>query len=88
MQIWAKKIAQKTRNSRQSTIRAKQRKFNGKKISCLLLKGLIYLARYNFHTDGLGKPSPSKTDEFSEKFQTAFAPPPPLIFGKLYCNFF
>ena len=29
----------------------------------------------------------SKTDEFSEKFQTAFDPPP-LIFGKLYCKFF
>ena len=25
----------------------------------------------------LGKPSNSKTDEFLEKFQTAFAPPPP-----------
>ena len=36
----------------------------------------------------LGTHSPSKTDEFSEKFQTAFDPPPPLIFGKLYCNFF
>ena len=35
----------------------------------------------------LGTPSPSKIDEFSEKFQTAFDPPP-LIFGKLYCNFF
>ena len=35
----------------------------------------------------LGKPTPSKTDEFSEKFQTAFDPPP-LIFGKLCCNFF
>ena len=28
----------------------------------------------------------SKTDEFSEKFQTAFDPP--LILGKSYCNFF
>ena len=35
----------------------------------------------------LGKLSPSKTDEFSEKFQTAFDPPP-LIFGKLCCTFF
>ena len=33
----------------------------------------------------LGKPRTSKTDEFSEKFQTAFDPP--LIFGKLYCGF-
>ena len=32
-------------------------------------------------------PRTSKTDEFSEKFQTAFDPPS-LIFGKLYCNFF
>ena len=34
----------------------------------------------------------SKLDEFSEKFQTAFDPPPPpllhIILGKLYCNFF
>ena len=29
----------------------------------------------------------SKSDEFSEIFQTAFNPPP-LIFGKLCCNFF
>ena len=28
----------------------------------------------------------TKTDEFSEKFQTAFDPPP-LIFGKSYCKF-
>ena len=35
----------------------------------------------------LGKPPPSKTDEFSEKFQTAFDPPP-LIFGKSCCRFF
>ena len=36
-----------------------------------------------------GKPSNSKTDEFSEKFQTAFDhPPPPIIFSKSYCNFF
>ena len=31
-------------------------------------------------------PRISKSDEFSEKFQTAFDPPP-LIFGKLYCGF-
>ena len=35
----------------------------------------------------LGKPPPTKTDEFSEKFQTAFDPAP-LIFGKSYCRFF
>ena len=27
------------------------------------------------------------SDEFSGKFQTAFDPPHPLFFGKLYCNF-
>ena len=34
----------------------------------------------------LGKHPLSKTDEFSEKFQTAFDPP--LIFGKSCCGFF
>ena len=34
----------------------------------------------------LGTGGPTKMDEFSEKFQTAFDPPP-LIFGKLYCGF-
>ena len=33
----------------------------------------------------LGKGNPTKTDEFSDKFQTAFDPP--LIFGKSYCGF-
>ena len=36
----------------------------------------------------LGTDGPIKTDEFSEKFQTAFVPPPRLIFGKSYCGFF
>ena len=35
----------------------------------------------------LGKPTPSKTDDFLEKFQAAFDPSP-LIFGKLCCNCF
>ena len=35
----------------------------------------------------LGTGEATKTDEFSEKFQTAFDPLPPLIFGKLDCNF-
>ena len=30
----------------------------------------------------LGKPSTSKTDEFSEKFQTAFESPPPPSFSE------
>ena len=34
----------------------------------------------------LGTPAITKTDEFSEKFDTVFDPPP-LIFGKLYCGF-
>ena len=34
----------------------------------------------------LGKPTPSKTDEFSEKFQTAFDPPP--YFRKVMLQFF
>ena len=33
----------------------------------------------------LGMDPATKSDEFSEKFQTAFDPP--LIFRKLYCNF-
>ena len=37
--------------------------------------------------DALGNGGATKLDEFSEKFQTAFDPPP-LIFGKLYCKFF
>ena len=35
----------------------------------------------------LGMPHVSKSDEFSEKFQTAFDPSS-LIFGKLHCKFF
>ena len=36
-----------------------------------------------------GKPSNSKTDEFSEKFQMTFdQPPPPIIFRISYCKFF
>ena len=33
-----------------------------------------------------GKSGVTKSDEFLEKFQTAFDPP--LIFGKLCCKFF
>ena len=35
----------------------------------------------------LGKPTPSKTDEFSEKFQTAFDPPPAPHFRKVTLRF-
>ena len=35
----------------------------------------------------LGKGGVSQRGEFLEKFQTAFDPPPPLIFGKSYCGF-
>ena len=34
----------------------------------------------------LGKSPATKSDDFLEKFQTAFDPP--LIFGELYCKFF
>ena len=36
----------------------------------------------------LGKPSTSKTDEFSEKFQTAFDPPLPPHYRKIILRFF
>ena len=45
-----------------------------------ILGKLISLIFKSLGTDG-----PTKTDEFSEKFQTAFDPP--LIFGKSYCGF-
>ena len=35
---------------------------------------------------GLG--GATKTDELSEKFQTAFDPPPPHLVGKSCCKFF
>ena len=47
---------------------------------------IMYLV--NCTNDKLGTDGATKSDEFSKKFQTAFDPPPPLIFGKLYCNFF
>ena len=36
----------------------------------------------------LGMPNNTKTDEFSEKFQTAFDPPPPTHFQKVILQFF
>ena len=50
--------------------------------------GIVIIFSTGIIIDSLGTHFPSKTDEFSEKFQTAFDPPPPLIFGKLCCNFF
>ena len=46
----------------------------------------------NFQKEGivdhhLGTGHATKSDEFLEKIQTAFDPPP-LIFGKIYCIFF
>ena len=38
-------------------------------------------------SSNLDKGGATKSDEFLEKFQTAFDPAP-LIFGKLYRNFF
>ena len=51
---------------------------------------VIFGVAWLYSEDGgysLGKDGVSKIDLFSEKFQTAFDPPP-LIFGKLCCNFF
>ena len=42
--------------------------------------------RPSLRHSALGTDGVSKTDETSEKFQTAFDPPP-LIFGKSYCGF-
>ena len=47
----------------------------------------LMICKHLFLVLPLGTPSPSKTDEFSEKFQTAIDPPP-SFFGKLYCKFF
>ena len=40
----------------------------------------------SFAKPALGKDAATKSDDILEKFQMAFDPP--LIFGKLYCNFF
>ena len=40
------------------------------------------------YVNNLGTPSPSKIDEFSEKFQTAFDPPPPPHFRKVILQIF
>ena len=45
----------------------------------------IYDCTMYIIVNALGKGKPTKTDEFLEKFLTAFDPP--LIFGKLYCGF-
>ena len=46
----------------------------------------LTLIEAGINSSDLGKGGVSKTDEFLEKFQTAFDPPP-LIFGKSYCAF-
>ena len=54
----------------------------------ILVQACSWPVRRQYFTIGTGQAT--KTDEFSEKFQTAFDLPPPthsLIFGKLYCNF-
>ena len=38
---------------------------------------------HNINSQSLGTTGPTKTDEFSEKFQTAFDPPPPPHFWKI-----
>ena len=45
---------------------------------------IVFKAYWQKSYSGTG--GASKTDEISEKFQTAFGPPP-LIFGKSCCNF-
>ena len=45
---------------------------------------IVQVKIWTSHTDASGKDPANKSDEFLEKFQTAFEPPP-LIFGKLYC---
>ena len=40
-----------------------------------------------FFCQDKGKDPATKSGDFLEQFQTAFGPPP-LIFGKLFCNFF
>ena len=41
-----------------------------------LKKAKMHILKWASFVFGLGKHTPSKTDEFSEKFQTAFDPPP------------
>ena len=51
------------------------------------LATVLIWSDYPLKVQLLGKGGATKSDEFSEKFQTAFDSPS-LIFGKLYCNFF
>ena len=51
------------------------------------LKQLQKLQNWTNDALGLGKPTSSKTDEFLEKFQTAFDPPPPS-FSESYIAIF
>ena len=44
--------------------------------------------RIRGHRLPLGKPVPTIIDEFLEKFQTAFDPPPPPLFWEKCCDFF
>ena len=44
------------------------------------------VTKYSHRFGDLGKLSPSKTDEFLEKFQTAFDPPP--SFSEIYVAIF
>ena len=55
-------------------------------VSSFLWPMILYLKISAAHTPLFGMPHISKTDEFSEKFRTAFEPPP-LIFGKSCCGF-
>ena len=44
--------------------------------------------KYLIELDKLGTPGRSNIDEFLEKFQTAFGPPPPALFWEKCCDFF
>ena len=50
-----------------------------------VIKQKISVRFVEIDTHHQGTDGDTKTDEFSEKFQTAFDPP--LIFGKSYCGF-
>ena len=47
----------------------------------------LFTFHFSLFTFHLGKDGPTKTDEFLEKFQTAFDPPPPH-FRKIMLRFF
>ena len=57
-----------------------------KEVNYVLSEQMFLQGRHRLAS--LGTPSPSKIDEFSEKFQTAFDPPPPPHFRKVILQIF